>query len=186
MRAAVQQSTGTRAVRRILGGCACVCDLMSVGSALGVKKQEYGRPCPSLSSLGLYIYISPSKQSLKPNSNRNNKKSLCHDTTPFTQPRPIYPQLPTHTGLIPNLLAPLPSPALPSRVQPTQPSRSTQCTQTPFTSPTARLRRVPNKAAASPGVDSRACTPSHWPAPLGRRRRGGRTAPLRHKRDPGD
>jgi hypothetical protein len=40
MRAAVQQITGTRAVRRILGGCVRVCDLMLVGSALGVKKQE--------------------------------------------------------------------------------------------------------------------------------------------------
>jgi hypothetical protein len=63
----------------------------------------------------IYIYISPSKQSLKPNSNRNNKKSLCHDITHFTQPRPIYPQLPTHTGPIPNLLAALSSPALPAQ-----------------------------------------------------------------------
>jgi hypothetical protein len=72
MRAAVQQSTGTRAVRRILGGCVRVCDLMSVGSALGVKKQEYGRPCPSLSSLGLdRIYIA---QQTKPEAQQQQKQ----------------------------------------------------------------------------------------------------------------
>jgi hypothetical protein len=127
MRAAVQQSTGTRAVRRILGGCVCVCDLMSVGSALGGSEEAGVWSSFQVFQAWVYVekYISHSRQSLKPNSNRNNKKkplsrhNTLHPATPYI-PTTTHPHRP-HSKPARSPL--LPSPAGPAQFQPSHPDR---------------------------------------------------------------